>query len=86
MNKHVLKIQKELEEAKEKLARQHKRVSLVSVGKCSKKVYEKLLRIFEVHYCDGNLLFLRADYAELFVDAEEEEGPGGLVLCCYAAW
>lgn len=28
MNKHVLKIQKELEEAKEKLARQHKRVSL----------------------------------------------------------
>lgn len=29
MNKHVLKIQKELEEAKEKLARQHKRVSRV---------------------------------------------------------
>lgn len=33
MNKHVLKIQKELEEAKEKLARQHKRVSLVSIHK-----------------------------------------------------
>lgn len=31
MNKHVLKIQKELEEAKEKLARQHKRVSHVLV-------------------------------------------------------
>lgn len=31
MNKHVLKIQKELEEAKEKLARQHKRVSCVLI-------------------------------------------------------
>lgn len=36
MNKHVLKIQKELEEAKGKLERQHKRVSLVSVHKRSR--------------------------------------------------
>lgn len=83
MNKHVLKIQKELEEAKEKLARQHKRVSLVLAANCQNNTrnrWEYLLPWWELFF------FLRPNHAELFVEMEEGEGLVSAVPCRFPAW